>query len=89
MRVLVTGAGGMLGLDVLGALARAGHEVVGLARADLDISDRSGVRSVVGGVGPDVVINCAAFTKVDVAEGDPEAAMLVNGVGPGVPRRGG
>jgi dTDP-4-dehydrorhamnose reductase len=84
MRVLITGAGGMLGIDVRAAALGAGHEVVALPRADLDITDRAAVDTAVNAAAPQVVINCAAFTAVDVAEGEGrDAAHLINGVGAG------
>jgi dTDP-4-dehydrorhamnose reductase len=83
MRLLVTGAAGMLGRDVVAAAGDAGHEVVALARADLDITDAAAVRAAVGAARPDVVINCAAWTDVDGAEADEAAATAVNGAGAG------
>ena len=63
MRLLVTGAAGMLGRDVVAAATDAGHEVSALARADLDIADAAAVRSAVTGAEPDAVVNCAAWTE--------------------------
>ncbi len=83
MRLLVTGAGGMLGLDVLAAGRDAGHEVVALTRRDLDITDRAAVHAAIAAAGPDAVINCAAYTDVDGAEADAAGAAAVNGDGPG------
>ncbi len=83
MRVLITGAGGMLGLDVRRAADGAGHEVVSLTRAQLDITDRAAVVDAVSEAGPDAVINCAAWTNVDGAESEPQQATAVNGVGAG------
>src|SRR6188508_32885 len=77
MRLLVTGAAGMLGRDVVAAAGDAGHEVVALARADLDISDAAAVTAAVSAAQPDAVINCAAWTDVDGAE------AAVNGAGAG------
>jgi dTDP-4-dehydrorhamnose reductase len=68
MRLLVTGAAGMLGRDVVAAGGGAGHEVAALARADLDITDADAVRTAVRAHRPDAVINCAAWTDVDGAE---------------------
>ncbi len=82
MRLLVTGAAGMLGTDVVAAAA-AGHDVVALARADLDITDADAVRLAVGDVQPDAVINCAAWTDVDGAEAHEAQATLINGDGAG------
>jgi dTDP-4-dehydrorhamnose reductase len=82
MRLLVTGAAGMLGTDVVAAAA-AGHDVVALTRADLDITDSDAVRLAVSDVQPDAVVNCAAWTDVDAAEADEAAATLINGDGAG------
>ena len=62
MRTLVTGAAGMLGRDVVRAARAAEHEVVALARADLDVTDAGSVERVLAGHRPGVVINCAAWT---------------------------
>ncbi|MGH2949616.1 MAG: dTDP-4-dehydrorhamnose reductase [Solirubrobacteraceae bacterium] len=83
MRLLVTGAAGMLGRDVVAAAGDAGHEVVALARADLDITDAPTVGTAVRAAAPDAVINCAAWTDVDGAEADETAATAVNGAGAG------
>jgi dTDP-4-dehydrorhamnose reductase len=85
MRFLITGAAGMLGQDCVLALAGpgAGHEVVALPRAELDVSDRVRVDEVVGRSGAGVVINCAAWTNVDGAEENLEQATAVNGAGAG------
>jgi len=83
MRLLVTGAAGMLGRDVVTAAGDAGHEVVGLARADLDITDADAVRAAVEAAHPDAVVNCAAWTDVDGAEEHEAAATVVNGDGAG------
>jgi dTDP-4-dehydrorhamnose reductase len=83
MRVLVTGAAGMLGRDVTAAAAAAGHDVAALARADLDITDPAAVGAAVDGARPDAVINCAAWTDVDGAEEHEAAATAVNGDGAG------
>lgn len=80
LRYLVTGARGMLGSDLLEALF--GREVTVLGRADLDVTDREAVFSAVAG--HDVVINAAAYTAVDAAETDEEAARAVNGTAAGL-----
>ncbi|MFF5084518.1 dTDP-4-dehydrorhamnose reductase [Actinoplanes sp. NPDC000266] len=77
MRWLVTGAGGMLGRDLSAALSAAGETFVAATRADLDISSSSDVLAAVEGA--DVVLNAAAWTDVDGAEADEEAATAVNG----------
>lgn len=78
MRVLITGANGMLGRDLQAALAR--HEVTALARADLDVTDAAAVAAAVHG--HDAVVNCAAYTKVDDAETHEDLAYAVNATGP-------
>jgi dTDP-4-dehydrorhamnose reductase len=83
MRLLVTGAAGMLGRDVMRAGERAGHELVGLARAQLDISEASAVERAIDRVGPDALVNCAAWTDVDGAESHQAQARMVNADGAG------
>ena len=80
MDVLVTGAAGMLGTDLVTALLEADHDVTGLSRADLDITDAAAVDAAVAG--HDVVVNAAAWTAVDDAETHEGAAFAVNAVGP-------
>jgi dTDP-4-dehydrorhamnose reductase len=79
MRYLIVGAGGMLGTDLRAALD--GREVTALTRADLDVTDATAVAAAV--VGHDVVINAAAYTKVDDAESHEDAAYAVNATGAG------
>ena len=68
----------MLGQAVVEECRRRGVEVHGLSHSDLDICDRTRVHAVISRMAPDIVINCAAFTRVDDAEADPEGAMVVN-----------
>ena len=77
MSVLVTGAGGHLGREVVRAFADDGP-VVGLARRVLNVADRDAVHRAVSAVRPDIVVNCAAWTDVDGCEGDPERAHRIN-----------
>src|SRR5919112_615092 len=83
MKLLVTGAAGMLGRDVMLAAGNAGHEVVGYGRAEFDVTDPSSLGRRLELERPDVVINCAAWTDVDGAESAEEAAFAVNGAGAG------
>jgi dTDP-4-dehydrorhamnose reductase len=81
-RWLVTGSGGMLGLDLQVTLALAGvpdDDVTALTRSELDITDADAVRDAVRG--HDVVVNCAAYTAVDDAESHEGQAFSVNAVG--------
>ena len=83
MRLLVTGAAGMLGQDLLRAAEAAGHDTVGLARDDVDITDAAGVQAAMREAGPDVVINCAGWTDVDGAEASPRETRAANAAGAG------
>jgi dTDP-4-dehydrorhamnose reductase len=83
MRLLVTGSGGMLGHRVCRRAVELGHDVAGLKRADLDITDPDACLRAVEEHQPEAVINCAAYTKVDDAESDRDAAMAVNATGAG------
>jgi dTDP-4-dehydrorhamnose reductase len=83
MRILVTGAGGMLGHDVRAAAHAAGHEPIALPRAELDITDAAAVAAAVARARPDAVLNCAAWTNVDGAEAQEAQALAVNGPGAG------
>src|SRR4051794_24771031 len=84
MRLLVTGAAGMLGTDVVAAPRRAGHDVVGLARRALDITDAAAVQRAVLDAAPAAVLNCAAWTDVDGAEAAEDDAAAVNADGAGL-----
>jgi dTDP-4-dehydrorhamnose reductase len=80
MRVLITGAGGQLGLDLVAACTVAGDEVFAFDRDRLDIVSRSAAHNAITSLRPDSVINCAAWTAVDACEGDPDRALATNGV---------
>lgn len=80
MNVLVTGALGQLGRALPAALAN--HEVVALPRGELDIADLDAVREVVRMHRPDLIINAAAYNRVDDAEADDTAAYRGNALGP-------
>lgn len=80
MRVLVTGAGGQLGLDVVDAFHD--HDVVPLAHTDLDIAVEPDVVAAVRDLRPELIVNCAAWTDVDGCESDPDRAHRDNALGP-------
>ena len=80
-RWLVTGATGMLGRDMCLALQRHGEPVTALGHRELDITDAAAVAGRVRDHGPDVVVNCAAWTAVDAAEQQEARALAVNGAG--------
>ncbi len=83
MRLLITGAAGMLGSDLRRAAVATGCDVTALTRAELDIGDAEAVNTAVAEVRPDAIVNCAAYTNVDGAESDPDGAAAVNASGAG------
>ncbi len=80
MKLLVTGAGGLLGRAAVN-LASRGHDCIGLLRQDLDVTDRPAVREAVHRAEPDAVIHCAAYTNVDESERNADLAFAVNAQG--------
>ncbi len=84
MRLLVLGCRGQLGSDLMAVIAAAGHTADGLDYPQVDITSPDSVAAALDRSGPDVVVNAAAYTAVDAAEDDEEAALAVNGHGPAV-----
>jgi dTDP-4-dehydrorhamnose reductase len=82
MKVLVTGAGGQLGLELKELLPRRGHEAVALARKELDVTDARAVEQALEQHAPDLIINAAAYTNVDACETEPKHAYWANALGP-------
>lgn len=80
MKVLVTGAAGQLGTALQAELTA--HDVVAVTRAQLDITDLAATRAAVRDVRPDIILNAAAYNKVDGAESEPYEAFRGNAVGP-------
>ena len=81
MKVLVTGAKGQLGQDLMNELAKRGIEAVGVDVQEMDITDAAAVDRVMKQVSPDAVIHCAAYTAVDAAEQNMELCRKVNADG--------
>jgi len=78
LKVVVTGANGQLGTDVVQSWTAAGDTVLALGRHGLDVIDRTAVLHLLTRERPDVVVNCAAWTAVDACESDPDRARLAN-----------
>ena len=78
MKVLVTGAKGQLGYDVVRELERRGIEAVGVNSREMDITDAARVDRVIKAASPDAVIHCAAYTAVDAAEENEAVCRKVN-----------
>ncbi|WP_054957557.1 dTDP-4-dehydrorhamnose reductase [Paenibacillus dakarensis] len=81
MKVLVTGAHGQLGQDVVAIFTAAGHEVAGCGRQELDITDMGLCQQTIAAYHPDAIIHCASYTAVDAAESDADLAYQINAVG--------
>jgi dTDP-4-dehydrorhamnose reductase len=80
VKVLITGAAGQLGTDLVAAFAD--HDVVGLDRAELDITDEPAVEAAIRDHGPDLVVHSAAYTKVDACEEETDLAWRTNAIAP-------
>lgn len=85
MKILVSGASGMLGTDMVAELKKRSHETVPVDLPELDITDPTAVARIAAGEFGELdwCVNCAAYTAVDKAESEPDLATLVNGVAPG------
>lgn len=81
MKILITGANGQLGHDVVLELKRRGHTPVITDREEMDITDRKSVNEFMENAMPEAVIHCAAYTAVDRAEEDVAACRLINADG--------
>lgn len=79
MRWMITGAAGMVGSDLHNELKGLAEETVAVGRVELDVADRTAVVSLVRSTKPDVIVNCAAYTKVDDCETNEELANAING----------
>ena len=82
-RILVTGRDGQVGFELIRSLSGKG-QVIAVGREQMDLSRPDAIRRVVREISPDLIVNTAAYTAVDQAESEPELAMAVNGVAPGI-----
>ncbi|USK68328.1 dTDP-4-dehydrorhamnose reductase [Peribacillus asahii] len=82
LKVVVTGAKGQLGMDLMHILQKQGkYEVYGFGKQDLDITNVDQVKKTMEQVNPDIIIHAAAYTNVDLAEKEPQLAFQINGIG--------
>ncbi|MGQ8873656.1 dTDP-4-dehydrorhamnose reductase [Paenibacillus sp. TSA_86.1] len=80
-RIMVTGAAGQLGYDVVKTFGSDGHHVLGCDREQMDITDQQQCKDLIGAFRPDIIIHCAAYTAVDQAESDIDTAFSINAAG--------
>jgi dTDP-4-dehydrorhamnose reductase len=79
MRIVVTGAGGQLGSELIESATRRGHDVIATTRVNLDVTNCDETISVIREIRPDVIMHAAAWTAVDACESDRDRAMRDNG----------
>ncbi len=82
-KILLTGKNGQVGWELQRTLAPLG-DVVAVSHREMDLADPDSIRSVIRQVRPDLIVNAAAYTAVDKAESEPDLAMAINGVAPGI-----
>jgi dTDP-4-dehydrorhamnose reductase len=83
MKILLAGKDGQVGWELNRSLSKLGT-VFAMGREDMDLSKPETLRPVIQDIRPDIIINAAAYTAVDKAESEPDLAMIVNGIAPGV-----
>lgn len=83
MKILVTGKNGQVGWELQRALAPLG-EVIACNRAEMNLTDVQSIRDRIREVEPKIIVHAGAYTAVDKAEAEPELAMAVNGIAPGI-----
>lgn len=82
-KILLTGKNGQVGWELQRSLSSFGH-VIAMDAEEMDLADPEAIRRTVRSIRPDIIINPAAYTAVDKAESDPDLAMAVNGIAPGI-----
>lgn len=83
LRILVPGKTGQVGWELKGALAPLGT-IIAPDRSQMDMTNEISIRQTIRDVRPDIIVNAAGYTAVDKAESEPDLAMQVNGVAPGI-----
>jgi dTDP-4-dehydrorhamnose reductase len=83
MKILITGPDGQIGHELMRALSPR-HEVLGLARAQMDLAQPASIQRAIRAAAPDLIINAAGYTAVDRAEREPDLARMVNATAVGV-----
>lgn len=83
MRILITGANGMLGSMLTKRLQDKNHEVIPTDRTQIDITNKENIHAKLDEIKPDALVNCAAYTNVEAAEDDEETCNLINAIAPG------
>ena len=81
MKIIITGGEGQLGRELGQIFKEEGHTVLQYSKQQLDITDRTQIREILKKIEPELIINTAAFTKVDRCETELEKAYLINGIG--------
>jgi dTDP-4-dehydrorhamnose reductase len=81
MKIVVTGVRGQLGYDLVKQLSATNHQVFGVGRSELDITDEAAVQAYIDEIKPDAILHGAAYTNVDAAEEDKDTAYKVNALG--------
>ncbi|WP_339731212.1 dTDP-4-dehydrorhamnose reductase [uncultured Gimesia sp.] len=82
MQITIIGAQGQLGQDLMSSLAADGHQLTGLTHQQVSIEDATSIAAALDQSSPELVINTAAYNKVDQAESEPEIAFVINALGP-------
>ena len=82
MRVLITGSSGQLGKAVVEVFFKSGVDVYPIPHSRLDITNRQRVEEIIRAYLPEIIINCSAFTDVDLCEKERDRAYMVNALGP-------
>jgi len=83
MKILLLGKNGQVGWELQRTLAPLG-EIIALGRRELDLADQQAIRNTVRRIKPELIVNAAAYTAVDKAKEEPELAMAINGIAPGI-----